>query len=248
MAFVKLDCNILNSTIWYDFAAKNVFLTALLMSRPRKITEPLEQIEVETLDLTGFVVPPGEYGFVEAAGIGIVHLSGMNQVEGIAALKRLCSPEADSRSPEFDGRRMARVNGGYLILNHKKYHDKDHTSPERSARWRKKQALLGLEEERRDDTGERRDDTQVIGNKTEGISRSERGSAQHGFAPPTYAEVEAFHLSEISPKAPDAPVCFKEFVDHFESNGWLVGGKSKMVSWKASYRNFVRNEIKWAHT
>lgn len=34
---------------------------------------------------------------------------------------------------------------------------------------------------------------------------------------------------------------YEAFFDHFESNGWMVGGKSKMVDWKASARNWIRN-------
>lgn len=30
------------------------------------------------------------------------------------------------------------------------------------------------------------------------------------------------------------------FFDHFESNGWKVGGKTKMVDWQASARNWIR--------
>lgn len=36
------------------------------------------------------------------------------------------------------------------------------------------------------------------------------------------------------------------FFDHFESNGWLVGGRSKMVSVLAAMRNWARNEIKFS--
>lgn len=34
------------------------------------------------------------------------------------------------------------------------------------------------------------------------------------------------------------------FWDHFESNGWKVGGKAPMKDWKASARNFSRREEK----
>lgn len=34
----------------------------------------------------------------------------------------------------------------------------------------------------------------------------------------------------------------ESFYDHFESNGWLVGGKTKMQDWKAAVRNWKRND------
>jgi hypothetical protein len=52
------------------------------------------------------------------------------------ALKKLGSPEMESRSKEFEGRRMIRTNGGFVILNYMKYRDKDHTAALRQARLR----------------------------------------------------------------------------------------------------------------
>jgi hypothetical protein len=31
----------------------------------------------------------------------------------------------------------------------------------------------------------------------------------------------------------------EKFFNHFESNGWLVGGKSKMKNWQAAARNWI---------
>lgn len=139
MPFVKLDCGILDSTIWSDSDARDVFLTALLMAVPREFTEPMPQIEVSSLELTGWAVPPGWYGFVEAAGSGIVRRSGVEHGAGVAALNRLGSPEQDSRTPDHDGRRCVRVDGGYVILNFIKYRERDHSAAERSRRYRDKQ-------------------------------------------------------------------------------------------------------------
>ena len=57
MSFVKLDCGILDSSLWPDREAREVFLTALLMAKPRVLKEPMAQIEVRALAPTGFVVP-----------------------------------------------------------------------------------------------------------------------------------------------------------------------------------------------
>ncbi len=83
-------------------------------------------------------MPAGWYGFVEAAGAGIVRRAGLDREAGLAALENLASPELDSRTPDHDGRRMVRVAGGFVVLNYMKYRDKDHTSAERSRRYREK--------------------------------------------------------------------------------------------------------------
>ena len=65
--------------------------------------------------------------------------------------------------------------------------------------------------------------------------RKERG-ARPKFVRPTLEEVKAF-AAEL-----DAERCVENFHDHFESNGWLVGGKAVMKNWKAAFRKWVRNE------
>jgi len=140
MAFVKLDCGILNSTLWFERDVRDLFVTALLMAEPFELAEPIEQIKVRSLEGTGFFVPPGWYGFVPAAGVGIMARAQVEGEAGFIALEQLGSPEESSRTPDHAGRRMVRINGGYLILNYDKYRRKDHTSAARSARYRDAQA------------------------------------------------------------------------------------------------------------
>lgn len=129
----------LDSTTWHDFDARTVFVTALLMAVPREAVDPLPQIAVRSLDPTGWSVPPGWYGFIESAGSGIVYRAGIELERGLAALERLAAPESESRSQAFDGRRLARVEGGYIVLNYMKYREKDSTNAERSRRWRQRE-------------------------------------------------------------------------------------------------------------
>ena len=61
------------------------------------------------------------------------------------------------------------------------------------------------------------------------------------FIPPGVLEVETYMLEKgvhISKNSKDEA---EKFCDHFESNGWKVGGKTKMVSWKAAVRNWLKN-------
>lgn len=136
MSFVKLDCGILDSTLWTDRFARELFITALLMARPHRLEKEVAQIEVRSLKETGFVVPVGWYGFVAAAGTGIVHRARMDLEAGLEALERLGAPDSESRTPHFDGRRMVRIDGGYMVLNYQQYRDKDHTAAARSKRYR----------------------------------------------------------------------------------------------------------------
>ena len=136
MPFLKLDIKILTSSVWIDRDVRDVFLTALLMAEPFELRQEIEQLEVRELKPTGFVVPPGWYGFVEAAGIGIVNQALVKYEDGLTALEKLGAPDQNSRSQEFDGRRVVRVNHGYIVLNFMAYREKDHTTRERSRRYR----------------------------------------------------------------------------------------------------------------
>ena len=155
MPFVKLDCGILDSTLWLDRDSRECFLTALLMAQPCEFSQPVEQLEVRALTPTGYQAPAGWYGFVPAAGVAIIRRAGISEQErGLVALERLSSPEAESRSPEFDGRRMIRVDGGYLILNFMKYRDRDYTGAERAKRYRDRKKAAPSH---RDDVSSHRD-------------------------------------------------------------------------------------------
>lgn len=138
MAFVKLDTGVLDSTLWTDRPCREIFITALLMAEPTEIDTSMPQFEVRALEPTGFVVQPGWYGFVRAAGIGIVNRALLDSETGMMALDRLGKPDNESRSKEFEGRRLVRVDGGFIVLNYFKYRDRDHTAAERQRRMRER--------------------------------------------------------------------------------------------------------------
>lgn len=60
------------------------------------------------------------------------------------------------------------------------------------------------------------------------------------FIKPEINEVKAF-FQEKNKTDLDA----EKFFNHFESNGWLVGGKSKMKNWQAAARNWILNSEKF---
>lgn len=141
MAFVKLDTGILHSTLWFARNQREIFITALLMAEPIELSEAVRQLEIREIKETGFEVPPGWYGFVKAASVGIIRQAMIEQEEGLIALEELGMADPASRSAEFEGRRMIRINGGFLILNYMKYREKDYTAAERQRRYRAKQKV-----------------------------------------------------------------------------------------------------------
>lgn len=61
------------------------------------------------------------------------------------------------------------------------------------------------------------------------------------FIPPEPDEVETYFISQQY-----SLLEAQKFHNHFQSNGWLVGGKSPMKDWKAAARNWMLNANKFA--
>lgn len=116
MPFVKLDCGILDSSIWVEPSDTRVcWITMLAMADAN--------------------------GFVAATAPGIARKACVSLEAARAALLTFESADVDSRSLEADGKRVERVDGGYQILNYAKYREKDHGAAERMRRYRANLAL-----------------------------------------------------------------------------------------------------------
>lgn len=72
------------------------------------------------------------------------------------------------------------------------------------------------------------------------LSRSVEGKNLENTIPPQLSNVIAFFKEK---KATETEA--EKFYNHFQSNGWLVGGKSKMKDWKAAARNWLLNANKF---
>ncbi len=60
-------------------------------------------------------------GIVGASIPGLASVSNVSVNAARAAVKTLLAPDADSRTKDFDGRRIEEIDGGWRILNHAKY-------------------------------------------------------------------------------------------------------------------------------
>lgn len=236
MPFVKLDTGILESTLWIDRECREIFLTALLLAEPLEIDKPMEQIAIRSLERTGFMVPPGWYGFARAASVGIIGRALVEMESGMAALERLGNPDLHSRSAEFDGRRMIRVDGGFIILNYMKYRDRDYSAAERQRRFRKRrkdqasQASLPL----RDSNVTSRNITQAEAEAEVEVEAEVKLSTR--FTPPTLKQVQSYCAEKAFGFDPE------RFIDYYTSKGWKVG-RASMKDWKAAARNWAQNNF-----
>lgn len=71
--------------------------------------------------------------------------------------------------------------------------------------------------------------------------KSPKGDGRKRFVKPTIEELQIYFTDRGSTQpATDA----EAFYDHYESNGWKVGGRSTMKDWKAAVRNWLRSDYR----
>jgi hypothetical protein len=103
--------------------------------------------------------------------------------------------------------------------------------------WKDYQTNEQQNEQRMD--SKRTADEQQANTEQEGkeLKNEKKREARAKFQKPTIEGIKLFAAK--AGLADDA----ERFHDHFESNGWKVGGKGSMKNWEASYRNWSRNGI-----
>lgn len=124
MSFVKLDVAILDSSLWVeDPPTRIVFVTLLVMADAQ--------------------------GMVEATAPGIARRANLPLKLVRPALEKLEAPDPDSRTTTDEGRRIARIDGGYVVLNYAKYRAKRDPeirraqTREATRRWRDRRVSQG---------------------------------------------------------------------------------------------------------
>lgn len=73
-------------------------------------------------------------------------------------------------------------------------------------------------------------------NKNSGAKPKKASKKKSGFLIPTLPEVTTYFIEKGSTE-----IEAQKFFNHFESNGWRVGGRSPMKDWKAAARNWILN-------
>ena len=71
-------------------------------------------------------------------------------------------------------------------------------------------------------------------NNTNNTKQSKGVSHTPRFSPPSLEDIKVFFLENNSNHLEA-----EKYNNHFQSNGWLVGGKTKMKDWKAAARNWI---------
>ena len=95
--------------------------------------------------------------------------------------------------------------------------------------------------------------TNIVNNKTIGIPPEsnllfEQEKKENSTGTVQESDFKKPHLSEVKMYFAEKDALQEEaekFFNHYESNGWMVGGKSKMKNWQAAARNWLMNSKKF---
>lgn len=96
--YTKLFGSIVTSTVWrLDSDSRIVWVTMLAIA--------------------------DQDGVVSASVPGLAHVAGVSREACERALAAFLAPDPDSRTSDYEGRRIEAVDGGWMLLNHGKYRD-----------------------------------------------------------------------------------------------------------------------------
>lgn len=216
MSFAKLDNGIIHSSIWAEsYPTRVLWVTILAMK--------------------------DESGFVATSRSGLIRASNITSEEFDVAIKALESPDPDSRTPENDGRRVEKIDGGWIVLNHEKYrlHDdkQRELTRERVRKYRAKNANVT-----------KCNATSTLPSVSVSVSESVSEKDKEGDCKGKKKKKEVFKIPSVSEiddycKTRSNGINAQHFFDYYSARGWLIG-KNKMKCWKSAVRTWEnRNKL-----
>ena len=164
MGFTKLDEGIVHSSVWSEALATRVlWVTMLAMADSR--------------------------GFVSSSRSGLLRAANIPLVDFDISIDILESTDVDSRSPEYDGRRIQKCDGGWMVLNYLRYREFTYSGSKEAIKKRKQRDKRGHEVDMSPNGGDisasasvlsypdLREDIEVIEGAVEGDLESRRAAA-----------------------------------------------------------------------
>ncbi len=212
--YTKLFSTIVTSTIWQEpDRTRIVWITMLALS--------------------------DKNGEIHASIPGLARVAGVPVEDCEKALAAFLSPDGYSRTTEHEGRRIAKIDGGWELLNFQKYRllastaDTLAKNANRQKKWRQRN---GQVTDSNAPVTHSNGVVTVDSRKAESDSKAKSDLKEEERAPAknrgTLETVSAFCLEIGLPKSDGAASFYK-----WEGNGWMNGGKA-IKDWKATIRSW----------
>jgi len=181
----------------------------------------------------------GADGVVEGSVIGLANSARVSVEACQGALEKLSSPDLFSRTRDDEGRRIKEVDGGWSILNHKKYRDKAKSRAEYYRKWREKKQEnpIDLKEQTQTKT-----QTQTA---QQGATPAQQGAtvARAGVEIPLYALKDFLDAGIITGLTiPETEACFDYYKGEqfcFRSGRPIMNAADACKRWRNNRQNFT---------
>jgi hypothetical protein len=173
-------------------------------------------------------------GYCAGSIVGFAAMARMSVEDAEKTIAKLESPDVYSRTPDHDGKRILKVDGGWVLVNYTKYRE--------MAQKEQRREYLRLKKQEQRNREKSQMSTNVNNLSTTPSASASSSALEEGkivkkgnetIIPPQkewcadYAKVIGF-------------IGWESWFDHFESNGWKVGGKTLMKNWQSAMRNGKR--------
>jgi len=210
--FAKVFSQIFDSSIAEDYKVRHIFMDLLVMA--------------------------DSDGVVDKTPEAIARIANVPLGEVVSAIEVLSEPDSNSRTPDYDGRRIIPTDNhrswGWRIVNFQKYRDiRDEEARRIANRSYKREERA----RKRQQVSEHLPDSQQsqpmsAHTEVEVDTEVEAIKVSH-FVRPSLEEVSSYIAERGNLILPDA------FMDFYQSKGWKVGNQA-MKDWRAAVRQWER--------
>jgi len=169
-----------------------------------------EDNETRILWITMLALANSE-GIIEGSLTGLAHSARLTIESCQKALEKLKSPDPYSRTKQDEGRRIKEVEGGWLVLNHKKYREKAKSRAAYYREWRQKK-----KESKEENSKNLNKNLNV--NLNSATTRNNQSVAQHVAHYFTLQDVKDACIANGIPETNA-----QSYFDHYNSQGFRKG-------------------------
>ena len=220
MAYTKLFNSIITSTIWSeDDKTRIVWITMLAIA--------------------------DKNGEVHGSIPGLARIAGVPVDDTRTAIHKFLSPDLDSRTKDDEGRRIEEIDGGWLLLNHRKYREMAsreearEAEAKRKARYRAKLARNGKVSQNVPDKSPNVPESLHIAEAEADAEADAKKERVPKTRPHEVPKLEAVKQYAASAPFPISDACAIAFHDTQEAAGWITKHGHSIADWRAALRRYA---------
>jgi hypothetical protein len=176
-------------------------------------------------------------GFVFGSVPGLANRARVPVESVREAIAKFMQPDPDSRTKEYEGRRIEEIDGGWRLLNYAKHRairDEEERRDYMKNLMREKRAKSVSNVSRSEPSLSQAEAEAEAESRS--IKEPKRQSVVFHFSIPSLGEITSYCQDRGRKVDP------QQFFDYYTSNGWKVG-RNNMKDWRAAVRTWEKNRL-----